>query len=332
MGIFATSAQTNMDYLTGPEMWIVPYDDLDGEYSFHRFHNNQVYIEMVFPKTSTFYNKVKWSTPFYLSDTFDEVFDQSKVGKSNTGRFLVESAGTSNPPNVSEIRAISASSITLFFDSRGRNTPDKGTTTLVAKSSSTIFVPAKPDYRLGGFAKGSGVWVDSVEPGMPIKTFRTGSWETVVCNLYNDYKAYSMALVTYPAANQPYFWQKKTTVVGWPDGLSNFGSNSDPYIHQFYKYADPNYYFIEKQLDNNTKALVFIGYDRTPGVMYYSSIDIVLLTYNEAYTVYSDHGHVSSFDFSSGNFSMTITPDKNATQKKNHKIYQVGGELWLQEL
>lgn len=35
-------------------------------------------------------------TPYYLSDTLDPVFDEKKVGKSTTGKYLIENVGDIN--------------------------------------------------------------------------------------------------------------------------------------------------------------------------------------------------------------------------------------------
>lgn len=115
---------TTLDYLTAPSMW---KQKSEGDtYDYFKFTKRIAEAGMVI-------NNVPHggSSTFYLSNLEEHnTFDTTKVGKVESGSYIV----ISDPEEIIilKIENINADSITLFYDSKGKNIPDKGSATYYA--------------------------------------------------------------------------------------------------------------------------------------------------------------------------------------------------------
>ena len=121
-----TPTPTTMDYLTAPSMWTDKY--LNGDsYEFLRFTKTTVQGGMMIENVPH-----GGTSTFYLSDKGEHsTFDQTKVGKVKNGKYIVIS--DPDEPKIYEIKSINADSMVLFYDSKGKNTPNISISTFYAR-------------------------------------------------------------------------------------------------------------------------------------------------------------------------------------------------------
>lgn len=117
-----------IDYLCSPKMWVIPSSN-GGSYDFIQFTKTHATIGRMIrnqPRTGT--------NPYYLSDTEVSVFDSTKVGKVENGKYIIISRHSGNAPKIYEIKSIDWDELVIFYDSKGKNIPNKTTSTWQAKN------------------------------------------------------------------------------------------------------------------------------------------------------------------------------------------------------
>lgn len=115
-----------LSYLCAPKMWVEPNASDEG-YDFMQFTETQFYGGRMIENVP-----YAGRCLFYLSDTEVNTFDSTRVGKIQSGKYIILSQpdGTTD---IFEIKGIDSRELTLFYDSKGKNVPNKSTGTLQAK-------------------------------------------------------------------------------------------------------------------------------------------------------------------------------------------------------
>lgn len=67
------------------------------------------------------YDSMSFSFPYYLVDEHTEVFDFSKVGKTNNGNYIIEYNPSIPEVSCGEIKKLNADSLVIFFKAKPHN-------------------------------------------------------------------------------------------------------------------------------------------------------------------------------------------------------------------
>ncbi len=86
------SAQTTMDKLIGKD-WELQFSS--GNHPSEGFH----FTETESLYFTYYYGRRETTTPYYLSDTIDKVFDNSKIGKAKNGQYIIANPRFRPTPN-----------------------------------------------------------------------------------------------------------------------------------------------------------------------------------------------------------------------------------------
>ncbi|RLT77791.1 hypothetical protein D7V95_01770 [bacterium J10(2018)] len=92
MSFLPTNAQTTMDKLIGKD-WELQFSS--GNHPSEGIH----FTETESLYFTYYYGRRETTTPYYLSDTIDKVFDNSKIGKSKNGKYIIANPRFRPTPN-----------------------------------------------------------------------------------------------------------------------------------------------------------------------------------------------------------------------------------------
>ena len=112
-------APSTLDLLTAPNMWVLNNNPQSETFIYRIFTRHEVTAKRV-SGTDT----IGGTGLFYLSDTEDTVFDSTKVGNVENGRYIIESS-IFEPTSVFEIIEFRNNNTELVrrYDSKGKNVP-----------------------------------------------------------------------------------------------------------------------------------------------------------------------------------------------------------------
>lgn len=290
-------------------------------YAFMKFTETSVTIGKVFHNGK----ELARTRSFYLSNTEDDVFDQNKVGKSRTGRYLVINYPDLPPAHL--INGIDARFMTLTYNSKGKTLQTYNNITLYARQNETspdwkLFEIYQTPYKGYQYVGGSFYLQRDAQLGgkgefrYTLLDDKPMGWSIAEGEYYNEdgERTGSANIVEFVMPDtQGYAWQR------WEGGrrISHGGFRkivaSNPLTSRFASLSK-NGHYIQTRV-GQAEVLIFLGECDSQRLWLY----IAALTPDDAQFIYAAMVNVLSIDLTPGKFRIVM--DEGDIYEANGAIY-----------